>query len=309
MNKKGLVLSLVLIFLLILVLIATTFIVLANNEIRIARQQTDSLKAFFLAEAGIEKALFELPRNTNYTGEQDTLGEGVYDVTVSPPNGVRQIDSTGYISNKTSPRAVRQIRVMAKEQTHSITLGAALTGLTSGKDIWVRGTANIDGKTVAGIEVPDRDVIDKGGSAIISGNPDILEEVPPATFEEIFGLTEAQMKAFAAVYNNPSNNFPDPANGITWIDGNANYTKKGWSGKGILIVTGDLKLTGGTFEGVIYVKGSLDGQAGNSDVRGAIVMGGEARISGTSSIIHDPTEITNASNSYPYKIDTWQEIR
>lgn len=309
MNKKGFILSLVLIFLLILVLIATTFIVLTNNEIRIARQQTDSLRAFYLAEAGIEKALFELAGNRDYTGEKNTLGEGVYDVSVSPPNGVRQIDSTGYIPNETSPRAVRQIRVRANEQTHPITLGAALTGLTSGNDIWIRGTANIDGKTVAGIEVPDKSVIDRGGGATISGNPDILEEVPPATFEEIFGLTEAEMKAFATVYTNPGNNFPDPANGITWIDGDANYTKKEWSGSGILIVTGDLKLTGGTFRGVIYVKGSLDGQAGNSDVRGGIVMGGEARISGTSSIIYDSTEITNAGNSYPYKIDTWQEVR
>ena len=117
------------------------------------------------------------------------------------------------------------------------------------------------------------------------------------------------MKTFATVYTEAQNNEPDPANGITWIEGDANYTMKWWDGQGILIVTGNLKLTGGVFEGIIYVMGDLDGQAGGAYVKGGIVIGGDAKIAGTSSIVYDAVTIDNAGKSYPYEIDSWEEIR
>lgn len=311
MNKKGFILNFVLIFMAILVVAATSFIILTNNEIRAVRQQTDSLKAFFLAEAGIEKCLFKLTKKENYTGEKDVaLGEGVYDVNVTSLIGKKQIDATGYIPDKTSPRAYRKVRVIAKRRTSAVTADSAVTGLTKGKEIIVTGNSTIDGKAGPGIKVPDLDMVSIAGSGEVKGDPNVLEKEPLPSFNDVFGMTKEEMKTLATVYTDtkPKNNIPSPANGITWIEGDRQYTQTGWYGEGILIVTGNLRLTGGVFNGVIYIMGDADLSAGNVDVNGAMIMQSDAKFAGFSSVEHDSTAIANISNYYPYEISSWEEL-
>lgn len=308
MNKKGFVLSIVFVFMLILIVIATSFVVLTNNEVRTAQQQVDVLKAFFLAEAGIEKALYELSKDATYTGETASLGEGVYSVSLIPLNGQVQIDSKGFIPNEVTPRVWRQVRVIAERPINPITADSAVTAMSAGKNMEVKGNAIIDGKTQAGVKVPRAQMVSKKGSAEILGTPDILEN-PSPTFEEIFGMTEEEMKALATVYTDPPNNVPNPANGVTWIEGDAQYTQSGWIGQGVLIVTGNLRLTGGVFKGVIYVMGSVDTQAGNAYIKGALMVAGDGDFAGTTNIVYDIAEINGAGKYYPYKVVSWEEIR
>ena len=59
-KRKGLAFVLVLAFVLILTLAATAFIALSGTEIRMVRRQNDSTCAFYIAEGGLERAIYDL---------------------------------------------------------------------------------------------------------------------------------------------------------------------------------------------------------------------------------------------------------
>ena len=303
MNKNGLVLILVLAIILILVTISAVFINVTVREVNMVRQGNDSTRAFYLAEAGIERALTELSQNQAYTGETNvSLGEGVYDVSVSPGTAPDTYDiiATGYVPDKTSTgRAERSVSATVAASA-SIDVSSALS---TGGAVSVSGNADIDGGDVAGITGE--------GSIVVQGDADVDGDPPTAyglfpTFEEIFGATEDEIKAMATIYTDPKPNVPDPADNITWIEGSASFTKSGWSGEGILVVTGSLTLTGGDFSGIIYCKGAIQ-IAGNVDIEGAIFAVGSVSVTGSADIEYDSEVIGNLNQVYPYTVTSWNE--
>ncbi|GEM_PF-7053775 len=304
MNKKGFVLWVVSGFVLVLVVMVIGFIVLVNNEIIKAEQQGDSLKAFFLAEAGIEKAIYEISRDGTYTSETATFGEGIYDVTVTSLAGTqKQIDASGYVPNKTSPRAQRSISVIADKET-GLPLGGALT--TSGS-VTLKAQSEVDGGSDnAGIVTTDEDQITQQGLPTLTGNPPIKEVAQPVTFEDIFRITPDEMKALATVYTNPGNNEPADPTGINWVEGSVKYTSH-TSGSGILIVSGDLEVTAHVnFDGVIYVMGNADLGA-HVVISGGLVTEGNSTHRAHSSVTYNETAIDAAAELYPYVIVSWEE--
>ena len=111
----------------------------------------------------------------------------------------------------------------------------------------------------------------------------------------------------------------DPAEGITWIEPNATdpqITQAGWTGSGLLIVEDNLKITGGTFDGVIWVVGTLD-ISGNPVINGSIFVECEATIettvTGNPTITFDSEAIEGIEGvsytltSLSSVIELWQE--
>ena len=315
-NNKGVVLIVVLAFMLMLVIISLSYISLTHNEIRLVKQQKDSLGAFFLAEAGVEKAIFELSSDDSYPGEYNvSLGGGVYDVsvTVSPDDEKkREITATGYVPDKTSPRAGRKIKVEAARPSNPVTVAGALM---CGGDINVKGSVTIHGGDSGSIVVPEAGMVSIQGAADVTGIPEpdgVLVQETGFAFEEVFGLTEEQMKSLSTVYTDPEANVPDPANGVTWVEGDAHYSASDWSGDGILVVTGDLRITGGTFSGVIYAMGQVK-VSGNAQLKGSMISvgqseHGEADYTGNASITYDADAVYNSGTLYPYETEVWEEI-
>ncbi len=313
MDKKGMVLGLVLVFMFLLVAIATGFVTLANNEVRVARKQRDSLKAFFLAEAAVEKALFELHADADYSGELNvSLGDGVYDVAIADLStediSRKRIDGTGYVPGKTSPRAQRQIRVIAEKPDAIFNLGGALT---SGGDVEIKGDAVIEGYGEMAVSVPTGFSVSDQTDNIPEDKINTNGQVP--TFEGIFGITEEQMERIADIYVHvgaPPPNEPWNPSGITWIQGGAKFTKNDWHGEGVLIVEGNLDITGGQFDGVIYVLGGsvVDTElTGNINIKGALVTEGAITFKGTSDLEYYQEKIDAAEALFPYEIVSWEE--
>jgi hypothetical protein len=75
------------------------------------RQAVASSKAFRTAEAGMEKAMFELNSGNSYSGETNvTFGEGTFTVAVtSLDTNNKRITATGYIPNSISPVSTKTI--------------------------------------------------------------------------------------------------------------------------------------------------------------------------------------------------------
>lgn len=103
-NERGIVLVLSLLMLTILSILALSFLTLALHENNIAHNYTRHTQAFFVAEAGVEKAINELNLDPTYTGEPTTaFGSGTYDVTVEELSpGLYRITGNGQVLNARS---------------------------------------------------------------------------------------------------------------------------------------------------------------------------------------------------------------
>ncbi len=163
--------------------------------------------------------------------------------------------------------------------------------------------------------------IEVGGSADITGN--LYENCdPPLSFEDFFGITKAEMEAIA------DNNFEDPPNNpegfedITWVSfanegGHLMVTNANWEGSGILIIDGDAHFSGGIFNGIMWITGTLFINGNNGFNGGIYCEGGiqyeDVTVLGDCQIAYDRAAIIAAFADaslildYELKIISWFE--
>ena len=111
-SNRGYVLLMTLVFLGIFFTASVTYLNSATSFSRSARNTVDSAQALLLAEAGMNKAVYELNQNTSYIGETNTpVGAGVFTITVSNINSTsKQITATGYVPNSSNPLATKTVK-------------------------------------------------------------------------------------------------------------------------------------------------------------------------------------------------------
>jgi len=199
-NQKGMALLTTLIFVFILVTFAVALLVMTSNDTKLSALQRDSTKAFYIAEAGIEKTLYILKKDyesdqdwdngiNGYTSFEVSFGEGTYTVTldIKSSNNVT-IKSKGKHNNKST----RYVQVDATVGNLSIWDNAIFAGSgQSGKvingNIDIRGSVHILG-TEGSIAV---EALDITGTAGIGNNyygmhSDLRSRIPntiPTTIE------------------------------------------------------------------------------------------------------------------------------
>jgi len=324
-SESGAILAIVIILMLALTITGIAFLNAGVMENRLVGREVHKNQAFYLAEAGVEDARFKLGDNWDtLTSIDDTpLGEGTYiaDIYETDENGdllypddpshpmyntKRRIRSTGTVKN------VSQIvQVIVRQIPSSTDIDAVLE---SGGTVQVKSNAvTISGKVKArdGI-IDEHDQIDDLDEII---DP-LLFSDPDAYFEEIFNTTKDQMmekaKRDGIYYEYPPNNAP--AHEITWVEvpeGSFQITRDDWLGEGILIVNGDLQITGGIFNGIIWVTGNI--AMGNPVINGAVFVEGEITvdIAGTVDLIYDPDAIGDAIDeigTLPW-VEFWEQLK
>ena len=142
--------------------------------------------------------------------------------------------------------------------------------------------------------------IDLKGNATVNGN---IEEQATLDFEDIFGITKEEMRNGAHnLYVDPPNSF-QPVNNITWVEYEDNTTTKitqnNWVGSGILVIDGDITITGGHFYGIIWITGNCKMTVGNPFLQGAMFIEGPdpddvMKIGGTVVISYDSTAVNQS---------------
>jgi hypothetical protein len=191
--------------------------------------------------------------------------------------------------------------------------------------------------------------VDQRGNSTINGE---VLEYATFMFSNIFKKTAAQVKAdpYTQVITDPPNNYEpvpgwketytddngnerydvgepyDDSNGngvcdeykITWFDvpgaSKAKISTTSWYGHGILVVEGDIEITGGIFDGALYVIGDLTFAAGNAQINGVIFVDGDVEdtteIKGTTVISYDKDKILEAFgyNPIPFARAKWSEF-
>lgn len=96
LNQKGMALLTTLIFIFILVTFAVALLVMTSNDTKLSALQRDSTKAFYIAEAGIERTLYDLKEE--YNNDRNWADGSINGHPLSEDmNGFRKIDydSTG----------------------------------------------------------------------------------------------------------------------------------------------------------------------------------------------------------------------
>ncbi len=272
----------------ILVILATSFATRSISEKRVATKEKDSIQAFWIAEAGLDMAISNLAA-TSLSG---TLGSGNYSTqTTSISSTQYLITSTGGVPglDTTDPNnIVRSITAIVEQPTISGDPSGVTSAIAANGDIDVIGSSEVNGE---------------------------IDENATFDFEDIFGLSKEFME------NNASNIYTDPGNNVTpvvnstWINASSEITisDSNWEGSGLLVVNGDLKITGGNFEGVLWVIGSLS-ISGNPIISGAIFAESGAEydttVTGNATVSFDSDDVSDAFGNLPSgppQLISWKE--
>jgi len=280
-NNKGIVLVLALIVTLVLSILSVSFYMQNINESKLARRSIDSMRAFWLAEAGIAQATKNnTPSNASgYVADTNHT----YNAFVTPVSGTNYytVASTGTVTLPSGESLSRTITVTVEVQyLPASNFQRAIE--TTADAIITRG---------ANVHIIPSDPEDPNGPRV---NSDF-------SFSQLFGMSKEEMRAIADHLYTSSNFDPNNVNGITWVDVDSGSTLNvtGEStGSGILIVNGDVKFAGTVlFEGIIYVIGKLTA-TGTFDQYGSLLVESTLEldpvISGAATINYDADAITEA---------------
>lgn len=175
-NQKGQLLILTLVFFAVMFALSVALVDTAVTYTRFERQRIAEAQALQLAEAGIEKAVYELNQSGSYTGESDTaLIPGTFTVSVSAVDAsTKVVTATGYVPDDSSPRGQKTVkaRVSTNPQTVSFSFGVQVGegGLVMDNNAQVIGNIFSNG--------------DIGGSGVVTGSATVAAGTSPTADQE-----------------------------------------------------------------------------------------------------------------------------
>ncbi len=141
-EERGVALVTALLIMGILLLLGTAFLTISSTETQIAINERNAVQAFFLAEAGVNKAISQLNADSEYPGETDTsLGPGTFTVKVTAGAGSNQkvIEAIGYVPNSTSStRTLRTVKLTVERSS------VFRYGLFARRDVKIDRTGIVD---------------------------------------------------------------------------------------------------------------------------------------------------------------------
>lgn len=170
---RGQIILIALVFFGIFVSVTTAligFLLSSEREVRVA---TASAQALQLAEAGIEKAVYELNENSSYAGETNTaLGEGRFSTTVTAINSsTKLISATAAIANPAvTHRASARVTIDTSVVSFNYGIQAGNGGLSLENTSSIYGNVYASGPIIgAGGNLIRGDVVSTGASGLIYG--------------------------------------------------------------------------------------------------------------------------------------------
>lgn len=275
-NNRSVVLVYSLLVTLVLSILLGSLYFSSINENLQANQYVNSMRAFWLAEAGIAT----VKANPGLSAISGNLGGSNYAYNVSAPQVVPDTGNVYWIVNSTGTVTLPSGSSVSRTLTTTI----KTAGADSAKFPYA-----ID--TTAALEI-------KGNAVTING--DFKEQDNAINFPNMFGVSQAAMKA-AATHLYTDSDFNAPVDGITWVDvasGNTLNIAGDLTGSGILIINGNARFSGTViFNGIIYVIGTLT-MTGNVTTNGSLVAESSAEadttLSGSINVSFDLPQIENA---------------
>jgi hypothetical protein len=321
MNRRASALILGLMVILVLSVLSASFLYKQINHALATNRYADSTRALWLAESGL-RVVNNGDLCDNCTSSPVNVGQGSYVRSIVKVGEVSEIinataanitryyavNSTGTVSGVSRP--VYGV-LNSKVSTLSVPAGNFPYGIESSVDIKFAGSSKVFGEnTTTPVPAKYRDT-------------NYYKEDSTFSFPGLFGYTKNEVQAMSTFYNNtwPSGNVTDPNDPPKpiWVTAPSSNFNGNVYGSGLLIVEGNLKITGTIdFDGIIYVIGKLF-MAGTAYIRGAILaesgVTDDTTLTGTADVEHNTTTIANALNAlkrttaFPPVVVSWKEVQ
>lgn len=290
-NEKGFVYTIVIFVILAIFALSAIFVGWVIFSLRTSQRSSYSTRALYLADGGIEKAIYYLRADPDRDWSNDNASplfdESGYRVkTYDGSKNFIKIESTGTFQG-----------VQRKIYSEITNFDAVFNStLFSGSYINVEGNAAVDGRAVAS------DTIYISGSASIE-TPVAHTNVPlPKLTDEVYYINKAIANKMNGNAGANGNYFQGGSptfsslNGVIFIDKNpdgspANIdissnisTDAAWADSTYFIVYGNLKLSGNVnFKGLLYVTGDLQ-IVGNVTTEGPLIAGSISKVGGSTDL-------------------------
>ncbi len=300
MNRRGIALVFGLLVLVVLSILSSASFIKTMNENNQVRRHINSMRAFWVAEAGVAEAKSHLP--TAYTN--GNLGDYSYQATASYRATINTSDyydiaSVGIVPLSTGGDIRRTINAVVK--TGSIDDSKFPYAITAANELCFGGNCN---KSPENYLDPD----------ICDGHACWKDEDTTINFTDLFGVEQNAVKNMAiqdgSYYTDA--NFPSSTSGITWVDvasGSTLTVAGNLTGSGLLIINGNVHFSGNyDFRGIVYVLGTLTA-TGTFDSWGGIIVASTAgvdNINGNPTLHWDKEEIRKAL--IPLSLDSAQIV-
>lgn len=346
-NASGMVLLVVVIFAAVAGVLATGLHFASSSRITQGRQEMRFEKAFFVAEAGIERAKDALrynPTNLNtvFFGGATNYGGGTFYVSARTNGGTNNlvtIRSTGMVESVQHSLEV-VVRVVPFQPALPQNSPGALGIFGTNTTLTVTGNGNIDGNNynpdgtlatnadMPGVYYTDTStVINVTGSGVINGTPPRTNSVGALDEADWYTLLNNMIPVATTYAGDNSILGTRAAPRVTILPSGLTQFSSTISGAGILIVPGyaNIKITGQFhYEGLIILEGNgvIDAadeyeQLGKAEIYGSMVcVGGglDIQASGNADIRYSTSALTNLANlvfsqPVPAQLDmiSWKE--
>jgi hypothetical protein len=311
---------------LILTFVAGNYLVFVSSGSVGIKKMNDSCKAFYLAEAGLQRIYYEVNQTGGSNPVTAALGSGSYTASFDAANNV--MTSTGTVGGISRTVAIDTVPI-PPGVNGAITAQSDVSSTGSividGRDHTITGALNgapgTYGISTTGDYVQSGSSL-VGGGGIAPANPadtsSFQENVSPTGSLpwEIMGVTEAWFNA-----NIPAQSVPPPQNnsGVYYYDPGPDSS---WIGvnfgvsSGILIVHNStnnavMKNLTGTFVGLI-IADAVEHVTGNALIIGALVtttQAGNAMGNGNAQILYSSQALVSAGTTYLPTADFTKEIK
>lgn len=243
----------------ILTALGTGIMLLTTNEYTMVVHERGATKAYYMAEAGIEKALVSINSDQYYAGTSvpANLGDGQYEIQVSTYSTTQKVlTATGYYPTKADPVAKRVIRtaiyVDVNATAFSYAMQAGAGGITIGGSSAIQGSLYSNGN----IETSGNSC-SVSGDAYAHGTINRGPNNPRISGTEVRGAPEVALPEFDMTYWQQKTTAGGTINSYTLGSGSVSLGPKKINGNltisngtltltGPLWVTGDIRITGGT---------------------------------------------------------------
>lgn len=173
---RGYILLLALVVSSIAMTVTVGFLDYYASAVRAERYSLASAQARSLAEAGIDKAVYELNQGGGYSGESGTaLGNGTFSISVASIDGnSKRITATGFVPNSTNPRATKIVQTTLSINTEVVSFAfgvqAGEGGIVLENNASVRGNVFANGPvTGQNSNIVRGTVLSAGPSGLING--------------------------------------------------------------------------------------------------------------------------------------------
>ncbi len=279
-HQQGYVLLLALVFFGIFFTVASAYIGSVTSSARSARADVASAQAQALAEAGIDKAVYQLNQNGSYSGETNTaLDAGVYTIVVSNVNtNTKRLTVTGSVPNATNPVATKVVTVLVNINTSTISFhyGAQVGagGLTMSNNSQVTGNIYADGP-ITGDGIITGDATSASSTGLINGvtvqGTARAHSLSNCTVgEDAYYQTISSCPVAGTKHSGSADSATEPMPiSDAQIDAwetfattgsviNGNYTLNGTQTFGPALINGNLTINGTLkLSGIVWVKGNI----------------------------------------------------